>query len=40
MPKAKTAVDLLGRVELFEELSQAELRKVAALAKPGRLPRR
>jgi CRP-like cAMP-binding protein len=38
MPKAKTALDLLTRVELFEELSPSELRKVAALAKPGDFP--
>jgi len=32
--KPKTAVDLLAHVDLFAELTPAELRKVAALAKP------
>lgn len=34
MAKPKRAVDLLSRVDLFEELSKSELQKVVALAKP------
>lgn len=34
MAKQKSATDLLCKVDLFQELSKSELRKVAALAKP------
>jgi CRP/FNR family transcriptional regulator, cyclic AMP receptor protein len=34
MARTKTEVDLLRGVDLFEELSKSELRKVAGLAKP------
>jgi CRP-like cAMP-binding protein len=36
--KPKRAIDLLKRVELFEELTDPELRKVAALAKAMEFP--
>ncbi len=34
MAKPKNATDLLRSVDLFEDLSKSELRKVAAIAKP------
>jgi hypothetical protein len=34
MARTRTEIDLLRGVDLFEELSKSELRKVAGLAKP------
>ena len=38
MPKSQSALDLLAKVSLFEELTTPELRKIAALAKSSTFP--